>query len=131
MENAVRRTAQKWVDLVKYDLDSARIMQETGKYLHALFFCQQAIEKAVKALIVDRTGDLPPRIHSLPKLMIEAELQPDEIRMNFLSELSLLYIQSRYPEDIELPETVTNRDKTKAIVEETEGIVEWLLSMLK
>jgi len=74
---------------------------------------------------------MPPRIHNLPKLMVVANLYPDKERMQFLSELSLYYLQSRYPGEIEVPVIEENSEKAEAIVKKTEDIVKWLFSMLK
>jgi len=54
-------TEQGWVDQAQYDLDTARAMLASGRYLYVLFCCQQAVEKALKAAIVRKTGELPPR----------------------------------------------------------------------
>lgn len=54
------RTVQKWVEQARYDLETARAMLASERYLYVLFYCQQAVEKALKALIVERTGEFPP-----------------------------------------------------------------------
>ena len=43
---------QKWLERVKYDIDTAEAMYSTGRYIYAIFMCQQAIEKSLKALLV-------------------------------------------------------------------------------
>jgi len=40
-----------WMDRVEYDLETARAMNKAGRYLYVLFMCQQAVEKALKALL--------------------------------------------------------------------------------
>ncbi|MDD4334636.1 MAG: HEPN domain-containing protein [Desulfotomaculaceae bacterium] len=47
---------------------NARISLCNKKYLHCLFFCQQAIEKAVKAVYYDKYNKTPPRKHDLVAL---------------------------------------------------------------
>jgi HEPN domain-containing protein len=35
-----------WLDIAGYDLDTAKAMLETGRYLYVGFMCHQVIEKA-------------------------------------------------------------------------------------
>jgi HEPN domain-containing protein len=69
--------SQQWVERARYDLDTADAMFKAGRFLYVLFCCQQAIEKALKAVIVKKTGELPPRIHNLLRL---AETAGDRIK---------------------------------------------------
>jgi len=106
-------------------------MQASGRYLYVLFCCQQAIEKALKALIVERTGKFPPRIHNLPRLAKPAKLELDAAQMDFLADLSNYYIQTRYPEEISSMATSLTREKAEQTLRMTEDMATWLLSMLK
>ncbi|MBN1918828.1 MAG: HEPN domain-containing protein [Verrucomicrobia bacterium] len=69
------KSADSWRQRAEYDLETARAMLDAGRSLYVLFCCQHAIEKALKALIVERTGELPPRIHNLPRLADAAGLE--------------------------------------------------------
>jgi HEPN domain-containing protein len=42
--------AEKWVAQAQYDIETAKAMFDTGRYLYVLFCCQQAVEKMLKAL---------------------------------------------------------------------------------
>lgn len=53
-------TESDWLEQGTYDLETARAMLASGRYLYVLFCCQQAVEKTLKALIVHRTGEFPP-----------------------------------------------------------------------
>ena len=57
--------SKQWADQARYGLDTARAMFDAGRYLYVLFCCQQAVEKMLKSLIVQRTRQLPPRVHQL------------------------------------------------------------------
>ena len=124
-------TAQKWVEQAGYDPETARAMLASGRYLYVLFCCQQAVEKALKGLIVERTGEFPPRSHSLPRLAKGAQLEPGADRMQFLAQLSVFYIQTRYPEQLESLASAGTPAKAEATLGKTEETVQWLLSMLK
>jgi HEPN domain-containing protein len=123
---------QQWADRARYDIESARAMLEAGRVFYVLFCCQQAVEKALKAVIIAQTGKLAPRIHSLPRLAELAELQVDEARLRFLAQLSAFYFQSRYPEasDAE-PLEEADLAQAGAALATAEEIVEWLLSRIE
>ena len=90
---------QYWVETAEYDLDTARSMLETGRFLYVGFMCHQVIEKALKALIAGQ-GKIPPYIHNLSKLAqlasVYERMSPEQ--MDMLDGLEPLNIQARYPE---------------------------------
>ncbi len=122
---------ERWVEQARYDLETARAMQQSGRYLYVVFCCQQAVEKALKALIVQETSDFPPRLHNLPRLAEIAGVGLDPDREAFIGELSGYYIQTRYPEQIECLSSALHRDTAAETLRQTEEVIQWLLSMLK
>ena len=103
-------------------------MLKAGRYLYVLFCCQQAVEKALKAVIVRRTGELPPRIHNLPRLAETAGIGSGPERVRFLGELSAYYIQSRYPEEIRAAGPTITQELAQQVLGKTEQTIEWVLS---
>ena len=87
-----------WLKLAHLDLESAQKSLEGDSFLYCLFGCQQALEKLLKALVVEVSRESPPRIHNLIRLAALAGvgLQPEQ--ESLLSKLSLEYIEMRYPE---------------------------------
>lgn len=122
--------ASGWMEQGQYDLETARAMLASRRYLYVLFCCQQAVEKTLKALIVQRTGEFPPRIHNLPKLAQTAGLDPGPDRMAALAAFSSFYIQTRYPEEIKALGTTISREKAGKALQETEETLQWLRSLL-
>ena len=59
---------ESWESQARYDLDTAHAMLVSGRYLYVFFCSQQGMEKALKVVIVHRTGNFPPRVHSLLRL---------------------------------------------------------------
>lgn len=117
-------------DRARYDLETADAMLKAGRYLYVLFCCQQAVEKALKAVIVKKTGELPPRVHNLLRLAEVAEIASDPERLRFLGELSGYYIQSRYPEELTGEGEALSEELARRILGETERTVTWVLSIL-
>ena len=122
---------QMWADQSRYDLETARAMLDSSRYLYVLFCCQQAIEKALKAKIVSLTGELPPRIHNLMRLAEKAgiELNIDQARL--CKELSAYYVQTRYPEEIQAIGSTVTREISADALRKTEEILQWLFSKQK
>jgi HEPN domain-containing protein len=104
-------------------------MLTSGRYLYVLFCCQQSVEKALKSLIVERTGALPPRIHNLVRLADVAGIEVPIPASRFLKELSAYYIQSRYPEEIEAAASAVTRSIAAETLKKTEETTQWLFSM--
>ncbi len=55
-----------WKEQARYDLETAEAMFASQRYLYVVFCGQQAVEKYLKALIVKKTHEFPPRTHNLP-----------------------------------------------------------------
>ena len=121
--------SKQWTDQARYDLDTARAMFDSGRYLYVLFCCQQAVEKALKAIIAERTQELPPRIHQLMRLAEVAGLEVIGERAEFLRELSAYYIQTRYPEEIKDLASQAKKESAQRVLYRTEEVLQWLNSM--
>ncbi len=103
--------ARRWKERSEYDLETAEVMHAAGRYIYAIFMCQQAVEKCLKAVIAYREGEILP-IHNLRRLAelsgVVGELNEDKLKkLDFLSQY---YINARYKEDI--------ADLSKGITEE-------------
>jgi len=120
-----------WKEQAQYDLETARAMLASGRFLYVLFCCQQAVEKALKALIVQKTGAVPPRTHNLKQLADTAGIELSDECRRFLEELTAYYIQSRYPEEIRRMGASIRREQAEQTLRQTEGEIQWLLSMPK
>ena len=97
----LKPATKNWLDLSQEDYEVAGHLFIKGKYLHCLFFCQQTIEKALKAIYHAKYNKTPPRKHDLEALADAAGLLPqfDERQKNLLDALSIYYIESRYADD--------------------------------
>jgi HEPN domain-containing protein len=96
---------QNWLDLASGDYRVAKYLFNKKEYLHCLFFCQQAIEKALKAVYYEKYDKTPPRKHDL-EVLADAE-DRDTLAKN------------------------CTRQTTKSIHEQTGEIFEWLKNILK
>jgi len=124
---------QNWIDLAQEDLEVAGHLFDKKKYLHCLFFCQQSIEKIIKAVYYEKYKKTPPRKHDLEALADAAGIlaQLNDGQASLLDTLSLYYIESRYAEDRESLANNCTQAVTKSILDQTEEIFEWLKKTMK
>ena len=118
----MRAQTSVWIDITDDDLDAAGHCLRGDRYLWAMFMCQQAVEKAIKAVYFENTGLTPPKKHDLISLAGSASVleKCTKEQKDLLRRLSLYYIETRYP------------DKRAALEAKcTKGVVLWLKNMLK
>ncbi len=58
---------KRWLKQAEKDFGTAKADVSIRKYSAACFWCQQSIENAMKALLIEQTNDFP-KIHDLAKL---------------------------------------------------------------
>ncbi|MCX6579814.1 MAG: HEPN domain-containing protein [Candidatus Aminicenantes bacterium] len=111
------KRAMFWTEQAEEDFQTARIMIKSKRWKYAIFMCQQTLEKSLKAIYMEKKEEFPPRIHNLFRLseQIGKELFPEDY-LEFFSEISLYYIQSRYPEDIEKMAEINNKVKAQEVL---------------
>jgi HEPN domain-containing protein len=122
MANPTEKDVKSWVDASRYDLATARALLKSRRYLYVLFMCQQAIEKILKACATMKTEDFPPRIHNLARLAELAVLDMTEEERRLLERLSLYYLQSRYPPEIQTLAKKVSRSIAVSHLRQTEAL---------
>lgn len=129
----MKSKTKNWLNIAQDDYDVAGQLFATKKYLYCLFFCQQAIEKAVKAVYYERNEETPPRKHNLTSLAKDAEVLDELERLDgdLLDGLSQYYIESRYAEDRDVLTRKCTKDFTWNILKRTGVAFEWLKSQLR
>jgi len=95
----MREEYKRWLSEAKWDLDTAKILHENGRYNASVFYSYQVAEKAVKALLYYINE--APWGHSV-RILLERYFEAirkhkDEELMNMARELDRHYIPSRYP----------------------------------
>ena len=121
-----------WVERSKYDLDTAKVMLETGRYLYVAYMCQQTIEKILKAIIAQQDKENFP-IHNLNRLAEIASIS-DELtseQFNFLAELTPYHIETRYGDYKENLSEIINDKEAEQVYRKTKGIYKWLYQKIK
>lgn len=119
-----------WLDNAEYDLKTAEIMDNTGRYAYTAFMCQQTAEKAIKALFLKIKNTEAPRSHNLSYLIGLLELSLDEKFNSLLAELTTYYLEGRYPTYKEKITQLIKGDKSKELLSKTKEFYKWLRSLI-
>jgi HEPN domain-containing protein len=84
-KSCMRPEAGEWLKQAEYDLETAEAMWKAGRYVYTVFMCHLAIEKGLKAVIAERTGTIPPKIHNLVRLtkLAHVNFGVDKKRIHF------------------------------------------------
>jgi len=119
---------ERWADQARYDLDTARAMFDSGRWLYVLFCCQQAVEKMIKSLIAARTQEVPPRLHNLMRLAEHASLDIDPAMARTLRMLTAYYVESRYPDELDSISRSASKELAAEVLASTAKVLQWLNS---
>ena len=122
MGTLVRRQ-RKWFKISDYDLQSAELEAKAGRFSACSFWCQQATEKALKALIELTERPLP--IHDVFKLAHKLRIVLHENHRELLKELSRRYTESRYDLDLSVEENDDGLAESSRIVDATKEFIVW------
>ena len=121
-----------WLEHSKYDLDTAKAMFDSGRYLYVTFMCQQAIEKLLKAIITIKKEETPPKIHNLSRLaeISEVLVGLNEDQINLLATLTPFCITARYADYGEKMSKLTNKKLANGYYTKTVELFKCLKKMI-
>lgn len=133
-----------WEEYAQYDLDTAGVMFDTGRYLYAVFMCQQAVEKIVKGIYVFYTDEEPIKTHNIALLFgnlcdreefskyisddKEFDRHKDEYMPVFVRLLAF-YISARYPAYKEKLVSMLAEEEAQEIVHKAKEVFAWVQSL--
>ena len=130
----MKETTEVWLKFARSDFKVKELIFENDEIeLIFAFHCQQAIEKLLKAILVENDIQ-PPKIHDLQRLIY---LLPEKYKKQLskykteLDTLSMIYIDSRYPSDfVLLPNANVSKEDLAKINESTNILYNILLKLL-
>ncbi len=111
-----------WIDFAKSDLALARVGRTPGVRLGALcYHCQQAAEKALKAVLLRHHVEFPPthNLRDLFNLLPPPVSAPSEVKA--ACDLSGYAIKGRYPLDV----SDASPSEYKKAVQSAERLLRW------
>lgn len=125
----MRKEIQNWLDQSNDDFDGAEFNFDGGKYYIAAFLCQQAVEKALKALFLfERKGEVP-QSHSL--IYLASNTSTPKNYYSFLKELTPKFIDTRYPDaSVDLPSRIYDKQNTARLMKQSKDVLKWIKKRL-
>lgn len=117
---------KEWFDQAEYDFSTAEAMFKARKYIYSIFMAQLALEKALKAIFVQKTGQTPPKTHKLVYLAEIGQVNLAEEQLKFLGLLDAIGPSARYPKDLKAALKAYSRKVTKEYLSRTREVLECL-----
>lgn len=115
----MKRESESWWKHAQRDLEKAKVLYNSKHFDGAAFFCQQAGEKALKALLIKITASFP-KIHDLTKLARLAEAPSSVVTL--CSSVNPAYTASRYP-DFPIEYTA---EECEQLIADSKVILKWI-----
>ena len=131
MAKRSREDGQWWLAAAIDDYESAQILFKGGKYSKTIHVLHNAVEKALKAMILFERRR-PPRGaggHNLVSLynMVESKLKLNNKLVRTIDDLSPLYLPSEYPDAaLGVPGTLFKKEQAQTYLREVGELVRWL-----
>lgn len=121
-----------WIDIADYDLETAKAMYKTKRWLYVGFMCHQVLEKTLKAYWCSKQEQDPPYTHNIVKLSVDSKLADEmsEEQNGFIDEMMPLNIEARYPSYKEQLSKRLTPEYCQQILQQTEELQLWIKSKL-
>ena len=93
---SMKKQAVWWRRTADVDWRTAKSLNQLKRYNMALFMAHLAIEKQIKASIVEKTGRPAPYEHNLNRLAERAGIERDEDQKRVMTEITSFNVLGRY-----------------------------------
>lgn len=118
-----------------YDLNTAKAMFKSGRYVYVAFMCQQSLEKLAKGLYNYYVDNNVPRVHNisfvLDKVLGVLKVEIEDDKYQLFDKLAAYYLQGRYPSFKEEISNLIDKEEAKKILEKTKEVYQWMLTLKK
>ena len=122
----MRKDTANWIALADYDIETARHMLATGRYLYVIFLCHLALEKLLKAHVAEVTQTLPIKTHDLIYLVKKCGMAVSEDHLDFIGKVNTASIPTRYPDDLQRALKEYPKSVAKDYLDQTTELVQCL-----
>ncbi len=122
----MHKDTANWIALADYDIETARHMLETGRYLYVVFLCHLALEKMLKAHVAEVTQTIPAKTHDLIYLVKNGKLELPERHLDFIGKINTASIPTRYPDDLQRALKEYPKSVAEDYLSQTQEILKWL-----
>ena len=121
----------EWINQADYDYDTAKVMRQSGRNFYAVFMCHMAVEKALKAILLRNTENVPAKTHNLFWLLSQIGVQPPPSIGEFVIKLNEANVATRYPEALSEMIKIYDGTITDTIIMQTREVLSWIKTMQK
>jgi len=126
-----REIVQHWITSARESWHTTQSLFDKEEYVSALFFAHLFLEKLLKGLIVQETGNHAPHGHTLGTLAKKAGLSLSPDQELFLERVTAYNIATRYEDwKFEFKKRCT-REFCENEMKEIEGFGQWLQTLFK
>lgn len=127
---SLRPETKLWWAQAKRDFRIAERNHANRDYEVSVFYCEQSAQKALKALLLHRTSQMPPKIHNLVELgRLVGIGRP---MRDFLADLTPHYMITRYPDAAgAVTSDLYNGRLSLRFLRGTKKVMEWCRTRLR
>ncbi len=126
----MRKEIENWWKQAERDLITAENCKNSGDYYACAFFCQQSVEKGLKALFILKMRTDPGKSHSLIYLASETDIPTSFY--SFLRKLAPEFVTTRYPDAAYgTPYELYDSEMVTEILDKSKEVILWINSQMK
>jgi HEPN domain-containing protein len=131
MDEPTIELVRDWLTRAEHDLQAARILQaaKNSPLDTAIYHCQQAAEKSVKAWLQSKDNPFP-KTHDIEKLVEQAsKINPDFVKLLLAATVLTPYVSAfRYPGGS--GESMPSREEFDTALQHAQNIYDFVLNLL-
>lgn len=121
----MRKEIENWWTQANRDLKTAQNSLGSGDYYASVFWCQQSVEKALKAVFILVKKASASTTHSL--IYLATEIKVERSFFPFLRELTPGYVNTRYPDVADtIPSEMYDEQKASELLAKAGDLLRWL-----
>ncbi|MFV1977362.1 MAG: HEPN domain-containing protein [Candidatus Scalindua sp.] len=94
-----KKAVSFWIESSEDDWKVSNHLFERGDYSYSLFFGHLTIEKILKAIYANKTGETPPYTHRLVYLSEKSSLILTDEQLELLEIITDFNMEARYPDE--------------------------------
>lgn len=126
----MKKITKKWLEFANNDLQSAKVLLDSKAYENAIWHCHQAVEKTIKAIVVEKEIRLR-KTHDLIGLVNDAKINLSKSLSEFIDDLNPYYNPIRYPDAALESKLSYNHQITKEIFQKSKEVIKWLKTLIQ
>lgn len=124
----MKMETQQWLEIAATDYDRSLYLCKGAYYPQAVYFLCQAIEKLLKATLIELAGRPPVKTHRLEGLARKSRLPFSEGHIHMLKDLPRHYGRVRYPDYARTFDNI--RTKVAPIINQGQEVYQWIFTTL-